>query len=62
MMIKSMGEIETLPDLATFQVYLRCVNKSITASRKCLIDKSNELTTKLLSLGIEEDDILTTAV
>lgn len=61
-MIKSFGEIETLPDIATFNISLNCLDKSIKASKKCLVDKSNELNSKLLSFGINQDDILTTSV
>ena len=61
-MIKSFGEVETLPNMATIQVTLNCLDKSIQVSKTCLVDKSNELTTKLQSFGISSDDILTTSV
>lgn len=61
-MIKSVGEVETLPDMATFHIDLNCLDKSIKTSKKCLVDKSNELHNKLQSLGISKDDILTTSV
>ncbi len=61
-MIRSMGEVETLPDMATFYINLSCLQKSVKASKQCLVDKSNELNSKLLSFGIEQDDILTTSV
>ena len=61
-MIKSVGEVETLPDMATFHIDLNCLDKSIKTSKKCLVDKSNELHDKLLSFGISKDDILTTSV
>lgn len=60
--IKSIGEAETLPDMATFQISLDCLDKSIKTAKKCLIDKSNELDNLLQSLGIYKDDILTTSV
>ncbi len=61
-MIKSYGQIEILPDLATFSINLNCLDKSVKFSKKCLVDKSNELNSKLISFGIDQDDILTTAV
>jgi uncharacterized protein YggE len=61
-MIKSFGEVETLPDVATFHINLNCLQKSVKASKQCLVEKSNELNSKLLSLGIKQDDILTTSV
>ena len=61
-MIESFGEIEVLPDMATFYIDLNCLDKSIKPSKKCLVDKSNELRDKLLSFGIDKGDILTTSV
>ena len=62
MMIKSSGEVETLPDLATFNISLKCLKKSVMSSKQCLVDKSNELNGKLLSFGINQEDIPTTSV
>lgn len=62
MMIKAHGEIETLPDNATFYINLNCLENSVKLSKKCLVDKSNELNSKLISFGINKDDILTTSV
>lgn len=61
-MIKSVGEVEALPNTATFHIDLYCLNKSIKASKNCLVEKSNELRDKLLTFGINKDDILTTSV
>ncbi|MCJ8167102.1 SIMPL domain-containing protein [Pontibacter sp. E15-1] len=61
-MIKSYGQIETLPDLATFYINLNCLENSVKLSKKCLVDKTNELNSKLISFGINKDDILTTSV
>lgn len=61
-MIKSCGEVETLPNIATFQVNLSCLEKSITASKNCIVEKSNEMNKQLLAYGIQKDDLLTTAV
>jgi uncharacterized protein YggE len=61
-MIKSQGQTETLPDLATFNIGLDCLENSVKISKKCLVNKSNELNSKLLSFGIDKKDILTTAV
>jgi uncharacterized protein YggE len=61
-MLRSTGEIETLPDMASFTVQLSCLDKSVAASKKCLVDKSNELISTLLSLGLKKEDILTTSV
>lgn len=62
MMIKSSGEVEVMPDMATFNIDLSCRDKSIKVSKKCLVDKSNELNTKLLAYGIEKHDLMTTSV
>ncbi|HEY0045780.1 MAG TPA: SIMPL domain-containing protein [Flavobacterium sp.] len=61
-MIRSVGEIEALPDMATFQISLYCMDKSVQTSKKCLVDKSNDLTGRLQSFGINKNDILTTSV
>ncbi len=61
-MIQSVGEVETLPDVATFFIDLNCVDKSIKTSKQCLVDKSNELHSRLESFGIDKEDILTTSV
>ena len=61
-MIKSFGETETLPDIATFNINLNCLKKNVKSSKDCLIDKSNELNDKLLSFNIAKEDILTTSV
>ena len=61
-MIKSFGEVETLPDLATFHIELNCLDKTIKASKNCLVDKSNELNSMLQAFHISKDDILTTSV
>jgi len=61
-MIKSLGEVETLPNMATFHINLSCLDKSIMNAKKCLVDKSNELHEKLQTFGIDKDDILTTTV
>lgn len=62
LMLKSVGEVETLPDMATFRISLECLDRSIHASKECLVEKSNELHGKLESFGIKKDDILTTSV
>jgi len=62
MMIKAQGKIETLPDNATFYINLNCLENSVKLSKKCLVDKSNDLNSKLISFGINKDDILTTSV
>ena len=61
-MIKSYGEVEKLPNMATFHIVLNCLDKSIKTSKKCLVDKSNELHDKLQTFGVDKDDILTTSV
>ncbi len=61
-MIKATGEVETLPDMASFRIELSCLKKSIKESKACLVDKSNELNKTLLGFGIDQKDILTTAV
>lgn len=62
MMLRVSGEVETLPNEASFRVSLNCLKPSIKASKNCLVDKSAKLTEKLLSFGIDEKDLLTTAV
>jgi uncharacterized protein len=62
MMIKSYGEVEVLPDMASFTINLSCLDKSIKDSKKCLVVKSNELNSTLQSFGISKDDILTSSV
>src|SRR5688572_23651963 len=61
-MIKSVGHVEALPNEATFQVSLQCLEGSVKGSKDCLITKSNELISKLQSLGVAKKDILTTSV
>lgn len=61
-MIKAAGEVETLPDLATFRIQLSCLKPTITASKQCLVEKSNALNKKLLGFNIDKKDILTTSV
>lgn len=61
-MIRSFGEVETLPDQATFHINLACLDRSVRTSKECLVVKSNDLNRKLLSFGIKKADILTTAV
>jgi len=62
MMIRSVGEVETLPNMASFQINLSCLKKSITEAKTCLVDKSESLHTQLLAFGIEEKDIMTSSV
>ena len=50
MMIKSYGEIETLPDIATFHINLNCLDNSVKLSKKCLVEKSNELNSSLIHI------------
>lgn len=61
-MVKTSGKIETLPDEASFYISLNCLERTVTSSKKCLVEKSNELNKKLVTLGIDQDDILTTSV
>ena len=61
-MIKSVGEVETTPDEATFNIYLYCLDNSVKASKNCLVAKSNELIAKLQSFGVKKQDILTSSV
>ena len=61
-MIKSVGEVETLPDMATFHINLNCLDSSVKASKNCLVEKSNELVSMLQSFGVGAEDILTTSV
>lgn len=61
-MIKSVGEVETLPDMATFHINLNCLDSSVKASKNCLVEKSNDLISLLMSFGVAKEDILTTSV
>ncbi|HSI89712.1 MAG TPA: SIMPL domain-containing protein [Adhaeribacter sp.] len=61
-MIKAAGEVETVPDMATFRIQLSCLKPTIGASKQCLVDKSNALHKKLLSFNLDPKDILTTSV
>lgn len=61
-MIRSAGEVETLPDMASFQINLSCLKKTISDAKTCLVDKSESLHAQLLDFGIAEKDILTSSV
>ncbi|GAA4280455.1 hypothetical protein GCM10022260_08760 [Gaetbulibacter aestuarii] len=61
-MLCSTGEVETRPDMASFNINLSCLDKSIEISKNCLVDQSNALMRTIKSFGIPEDDILTTSV
>lgn len=61
-MLKSVGEIEILPDMASFRANLSCVETTVLASKECLGVKSNALTDQLKRFGIASKDILTTNV
>jgi uncharacterized protein YggE len=60
--LRSAGEVETLPDMATFRINLSCLKASVKAAKNCLVEQSNTLSDQLLASGIEKDDILTTSV
>lgn len=62
MVLKSVGEIETLPDMATFQINLSCLETTVLESKECLVEKSNTLDEQLRGFGIAPKDLLTTAV
>ncbi len=62
MMLKSEGEVETLPDMATFTIDLNCLSTRVAESKKCLVEKSKTLTDRLLAFGIEQNDIKTTSI
>ncbi len=61
-MIRSTGEVETVPDEATFRISLNCLQSTVKSSKDCLVTKSNELIGRLQSLGVPKNDILTTSV
>lgn len=60
--LRSTGAVETLPDMASFNINLSCLDKSVENAKNCLAKKSNALMKTLQSFGVAEDDILTTAV
>lgn len=62
LMLRSSGQVETTPDMASFSLNLRCLDKSVSTAKECLVKQSNELKSRLLALGIEEKDLLTTSV
>ena len=62
MMIKSVGEVEVQPDMASFYVNLSCIDKSIEQSKQCLVSQSKNLHSKLIGFGIEEKDLQTGSV
>lgn len=62
MMLRSSGQVEVLPDMATFSINLNCLSKSAKSSKQCLVEKSNALHDQLLAFGIDEKDLLTTSV
>lgn len=61
-MIRATGEVETVPDEAKFHISLNCLESTVKASKACLVTKSNELISRLQSLGVSKSDILTTSV
>lgn len=62
MLIKATGEIEAVPDMATFSIDLNCQRRNAREAKTCLIEQADDLTTTLLSLGIEPADLQTTVV
>ena len=62
LIVKAAAEKEFVPDIATFQINLECTKSSTSASRDCLVEKSNSLNDKLMGFGIAEKDILTTSI
>jgi uncharacterized protein YggE len=60
--VRADAEVLTVPNQATISVSLQCLDKNITKSRDCLIDKSANLTESLKKFGVEQTDIQTTAV
>ena len=62
LMLRSSGQVETTPDMASFSLNLSCLDKSVSTAKECLVKKSNELKSRLLALGIAEKDLLTTSV
>lgn len=61
-LLRTNGYVETQPDEAQITLQLECLDKNIDNARKCLLDKTSQLTTELLNSGIQKPDILTTAV
>ena len=61
-LIKADSELETPPDVAQFSIQLNCLKSTTRASKTCLADLSQELKNQLLAYGIDENDLLTTAV
>ncbi len=61
-LIQSNGEVTAVPDMASFQVNLSCLDKSIERSKQCLVEKSNALNKQLKDFGIDQKDIITNSV
>ncbi len=61
-MLNTAGTVEVIPNMATFSINLSCIKPHVKEAKNCLVDKSNELTDKLLQMGIAQEDLLTTSV
>ncbi|MFT6746965.1 MAG: hypothetical protein ACJAZ2_001310 [Glaciecola sp.] len=62
MHLQSTGHISYTPNEAFISIGLSCVNKNISKSRDCLLEKADELQTLIKNHEIKEEDMATTAV
>ncbi|QHL88812.1 DUF541 domain-containing protein [Nibribacter ruber] len=62
MILNATGEVSTLPDEASITLQLQCLDKDITKSKQCLLDKSEALNKLFKTYKIAPEDILTTSI
>lgn len=60
--VRAQGNVETVPNQATFYVYLNCNKSTSKQAKECLIANSKELTDTLIKLGAAPNDLLTTNI
>jgi uncharacterized protein YggE len=60
--LSSTGSVLVIPDEASFQIRLGCIDRDISISKTCLTEKSNQLIKDLVAAGIAKKDIQTTSI
>lgn len=61
-MLRSAGQVETSPDMASFRVGITCIDKNLKKAKECLVLRSNAVMETLKGFSIAEEDIKTTGV
>lgn len=61
-LLQATGVVETMPDMATINIQVSCLEATAKAAKDCLVKQSNELNDFLLKSGIDEKDLLTTSM